>query len=72
MTQSRRASAFEAVLNVAIGYVLAVTAQGFIFHLFGLNVGPVEHLGIAACFTAVSLVRSYALRRVFNRFAVRK
>lgn len=72
MTQNRRASALEAVLNVAIGYVVAVGAQAFIFPLFSLSVSPGQHFGIAACFTAVSLVRSYALRRVFNRFAVRK
>lgn len=72
MTQSRRASALEAVLNVAIGYAVAVAAQALIFPLFGVDVSPGQHLGIAACFTAVSLVRSYALRRAFNRFAVRK
>lgn len=27
----------------------------------------IEHLAIGAIFTAVSLVRSYALRRLFNR-----
>lgn len=69
MSQSRRGSAFEAVANVAIGYGVAVAAQAAILPLFGLHASASDHLAIAALFTIVSLVRSYALRRLFNRLS---
>jgi hypothetical protein len=65
--QSRRNSALEAVANVFIGYAVAIAAQMAIFPLFGIRVPPSEHLAIGGLFTVVSLVRSYVLRRVFNR-----
>lgn len=66
--QSRRRSAIEAVANVVIGYVVAISAQMAIFPLFGLYASPGEHLAIGGLFTVVSLVRSYVLRRLFNRW----
>lgn len=68
MSQTRTASAAEAVANVAIGYLVAVAAQAAIFPLFDIHVSTGDHLGIAALFTVVSLVRSYCLRRLFNIF----
>lgn len=67
MSQSRRLSALESVTNVAVGYGVAIATQTAVFPLFGLHASPGEHLAIGGIFTAVSLVRSYALRRVFNR-----
>jgi hypothetical protein len=64
--QSRKFSAVEAVANTAIGYAVAITAQMLIFPLFDIHIPPSEHLAIGGLFTAVSLVRSYALRRLFN------
>ena len=66
MSQSRKMSAVEAVANVAIGYGVAVLAQVAIFPLFGLRPSLSENLLIGAAFTVVSLVRSYAVRRVFE------
>jgi hypothetical protein len=69
MSQSRKLSAAEAVANVAIGYVVAIIAQILIFPLFGIFIPVSEHLAIGVLFTFVSLGRSYALRRLFNRVA---
>lgn len=69
--QSRKHSAFESVLNVLIGYWVALMAQAFIFPLYGVHLAPVEHGQIAGLFTVVSLVRSYVLRRMFNWWHVR-
>ena len=66
MTQSRRMSLVESCANVAIGYGVAVLAQIAIFPLFGLPVTLGDNLMIGAAFTAVSLVRSYVVRRAFN------
>jgi len=68
VSQSRTHSVFEAVANVAAGYGVAVSAQLVIFPLFGMHVPLHDHLLISGLFTVVSLVRSYALRRLFNRW----
>ena len=68
MAQSKRGSLIEAVTNTVVGYALAVTTQFAVFPAFGLRVGVVENLGIGLIFTAVSLIRGYLLRRIFNRW----
>ena len=64
--QSRCMSFVESVSNIVVGYGLAVLTQIIVFPLFGLHVSVGENLLIGCLFTAVSLVRSYALRRIFN------
>lgn len=65
--QSRSSSAVEAFANVAIGYGIAIATQIAVFPLFDVHVPLSSNAAIGAIFTAVSLVRSYALRRLFNR-----
>lgn len=65
--QSKRNSAFEAVANVMIGYLVSVLANVLILPLFGYNVTVGDSFAIGLAFTVVSLVRSYILRRLFNR-----
>jgi len=64
--QSKRLSLIEAIANVAIGYGIAVLAQIAIFPAFGVHLPLSDNLLIGAAFTVVSLVRSYAVRRMFN------
>ena len=71
MTQSRTMSAIEAVTNVLVGYGVAVATQMVIFPMFGLTATLGQNMAMGAIFTIVSLVRSYALRRVFNHFGLR-
>ena len=66
MKQSRAMSFVESLANIVVGYALAVGTQFVIFPVFGIRVGVLENLGIGLAFTAVSLVRSYALRRFFE------
>ncbi|MDR5653869.1 DUF7220 family protein [Ruixingdingia sedimenti] len=66
MTQSRRMSLLEAITNVAVGYALAVTAQIIVFPWFGLHPSLGENMALGAVFVGISLVRSYALRRLFE------
>ncbi|MCM2479190.1 DUF7220 family protein [Serpentinimonas maccroryi] len=70
--QSRWMSLLEAVLNVLVGYGLAVATQWLVFPLFGLHATLQENLLIGLVFTAVSLVRSYLLRRAFEALRVRQ
>ena len=66
MAQSKRGSLIEAVTNTVVGYVLAGATQFAVFPTFGLRVGVFENLGLGLIFTAVSLIRGYARRRLFN------
>ena len=72
MKQSRWMSLVEAVTNVLVGYGVAVATQWAVFPLFGLHVTLQENLVIGLVFTAVSLVRSYVLRRAFEALRIRQ
>lgn len=68
MSQTRRQSLIEAWANVLVGYWVAVGANAAIFPLLGLHVTVKENFLMGGFFTVVSLVRSYLLRRAFNRW----
>ena len=68
MMQSRRQSLIEAITTVVVGYALAVLTQIVVFSLFGLQVSLGDNLAIGAMFVIISLLRSYALRRLFERW----
>lgn len=70
--QSRRNSAIEAFVNVAIGYLVSVLANILILPMFGYDVSLPDSFAIGAAFTVVSLTRSYAVRRFFNFLQWRK
>ena len=72
MKQSRLMSLVESLANVLVGYGVAVATQMLMLPLFGLVVTVTENLLIGLIFTAVSIVRSYALRRGFKALRVRQ
>ena len=61
-------SLLEALTNVVVGYALAVLTQLIVFPWFGLTASLQDNLAIGAAFVGISLIRSYALRRVFERW----
>lgn len=65
--QSRKHSALEAVANVLVGYGIAVASNLLVMPAFGYHITASEAAGMGLVFTGISLVRSYALRRLFNR-----
>lgn len=71
MKQTRAMSLFESVANVVVGFVVAVLSQIALFPMFGLQTTTTENLQIGAIFTLISIVRSFALRRVFEAIRVR-
>ena len=72
MKQSRVMSLVEAVVNVVVGYGVAVTTQMLVFPLFGLQTTLAQNLKMGAIFTVVSIARSFALRRVFEAIRMHK
>jgi hypothetical protein len=69
--QSRVMSFVESVVNVIVGYGVAVVTQILIFPVFGLHTTLSQNLKIGALFTIVSLCRSFALRRLFEAIQAR-
>jgi uncharacterized protein (DUF2062 family) len=61
-------SFIEAIANVAVGYGVAVATQIVVFPWFGLQTTMAENLAMGGIFTVVSILRSYSLRRLFERF----
>ena len=70
MKQSRAMSLVEAVANVVVGYGVAVATQILIFPILGLHMTLEQNLKLGAAFTLVSIARSFALRRLFERIRV--
>jgi len=67
MSQSRAMSFVESCANVAIGYGVAILSQIVVFPLFEIKVSLADNLLIGAFFTVISIVRSYCVRRLFNK-----
>lgn len=66
MEQSRLESLIESIINIAIGYNVALLSQWIIFPMFDIHVSLTSNLLIGAWFTLISLIRSYVIRRWFN------
>ena len=66
MTQTRWMSFIEAITNVAVGFLVSLISQLWIFAAYGIHLALSDNLMITVWFTVVSIARSYALRRYFN------
>ncbi|WP_281915669.1 DUF7220 family protein [Caldimonas thermodepolymerans] len=66
MTQTRIGSLAEAAANIAVGFGINFTANLIVLPWFGFDVAAGDAFGIGLVFTAISLARSYVLRRWFN------
>lgn len=64
--QSKLMSWIEVAVNIAVGYTISVMMTHYIF-----NVSFIANLWISGLFTIVSILRSYLLRRVFNKLMLR-
>jgi hypothetical protein len=67
MNQSRLLSGCEAAANVAVGLVTALLVQLSVFPLVGIAATLGQNVTVAGVFTALSVLRGYAPRRLFNR-----
>jgi hypothetical protein len=68
MKQRRATSLIESILNCVIGVGVATT--GHIFPFFDIHISLIDTGLIALIFTGISIVRSYALRRLFEYLRV--
>ena len=65
--QTKIQSLIESFINILIGYITAILSQLLIFPLFNINITIQDNLLIGLYFTVISLVRSYLIRRYFNK-----
>jgi hypothetical protein len=65
--QSRVDSLMEAVVNVVIGFLINLVANWLILPWY-LDIEPdiTSFAALGAIYTAISIARSYAIRRAFN------
>jgi len=66
MQQSRVDSWLEALTNILVGFTINFIANMTLFPLFGWSITIEQNIGLGVCYTFISLVRSYSLRRLFN------
>lgn len=64
--QTKLGSFAEAWANIAVGFGINFTANMLVLPIFGFQVTASDAFGIGIIFTAISLARSYVLRRWFN------
>lgn len=65
--QLKSHSFIESIFNVVIGFFISMAANLIVLPWFGFKVSIKSAFGIGIIFTFISIVRSYALRRLFNR-----
>lgn len=67
MKQSRIDSIMESLVNILIGTAIyTVVNHTLLAWVLGIPISVGKSLWISLLFTAISLVRSYAIRRAFN------
>lgn len=64
-------SLVESLINVAIGYSVAVVSQIVVFAYYGVHLDLAQNMEMGLIFTVISIVRSFTLRRVFEVVRVR-
>lgn len=64
--QTKIGSLIESIINILIGYFVALLSQVVIFPHYDIYISMQDNLLIGAWFTLISLVRSFIIRRFFN------
>ncbi len=65
--QSKLESLYEASINTFLGFVIAFISQLVFFPIVGIEVTLVQNFILTVLFTLVSILRTYAVRRFFNK-----
>ena len=65
--QTKLQSRVETLVQQAIGFIVAMISQLIIFPVFDIHINMKDNLLIGIYFTIVSIIRSYLVRRAFNK-----
>ena len=72
MKQSRRMSLIESIANIGVGFLISLFAQMLFLPMLGVHTSFQQNFSFALIMTAVSIARSYLLRRVFEALQIRR
>ena len=64
--QSKKQSFIETITSVFVGWLIGVILNMLVLPLFDYDVSLTDGVLISIIFTAVSVIRSYLIRRFFN------
>lgn len=67
MRQSKLGSMIEVLVNILIGFAINFVANMFILPYFGFDISFGTNIKIGLAYTIVSIVRSYVIRRYFEK-----
>jgi len=70
--QSKLMSMLESIINVLVGFGISLLAQMFFLPLLGVQIDFHQNLQFALIMTAISIARSFLLRRVFEALRIRR
>lgn len=70
MGQSRKHSVTEAAASTIAGFAISLVLTYYVLPLWGFIPSAKQALEITIVFTLASLIRGYAIRRVFNKLTV--
>jgi hypothetical protein len=65
--QSKKHSILESITNVAVGFIITLVCSPFIYELCGMKYTWSQLGSVTVIFTLLSIVRSYIIRRFFNK-----
>ena len=66
--QSKKMSFIEITSSQVIALLVAWVTQVLVFPMFGIYISPQKGFFIVLIFALISMIRSYIVRRVFNKF----
>ena len=72
MKQSRLMSFVESAVNIAVGFGVSLLAQWLFLPMLGVSISFSQNLFFALIMTAISIARSYLLRRLFEALHIRR
>ena len=64
--QTKKQSMIESLTSTTIGWLIGVILNMLVLPLFDYDVSLTDGVLISIIFTAVSVIRSYIIRRFFN------
>lgn len=68
MSQSRRKSLLETIVSTAIGFAVSLILTAAVLPAFGYQTTWAHDFWITCIFTVASVLRGYAVRRLFESF----
>lgn len=65
--QTKTGSFIEALTNTFIGLLITFLCSLFIYPLCGVKANMIQMGKVTICFTVISILRQYIIRRLFNK-----